>query len=383
MNEEIAQLQSQLNQLAAQLEAAKGKIKKLEQRRGWRSTLVTTIGIACLTAVGINSWSVNASFPSNATVLAGQLGNLPTKLKAPFEVVDSQGKTILLVQDKDSEKTQLPRGAYIYSQSGKPVVDLSATTLNGGGGRVRTTSEDEQTYSAMGAVANVAIVGTYKGGKRTTMIGTDEENPGVLKVYREDGQRAAATLEQKAQGGELNVFGTGDKPVASIQNDAGDGKLWINDKGGQPVAGVFASDNGGVVKVMKSGEANTYTAINAIGAGLGMVVRQAGKRLVFAGAKADTGDAGSVLIYAGSDNAVAGMSTYGGGKGLVGVFNQSNAIAFLSESDKHPGGGNLTVSDPGGNGIFSAGFTGEAGDACVTRKNGLWCMGTNLPLQMK
>jgi len=381
MPDEITQLQAQLNQISDELRSAQLKIRQLERRSAWRPNVLSFLGLFSVAIVGISFWTTSA-FSAHQPMHTTLLANAPTKFTAPFEVVDNAGKTIFLVQDKDSEVTKLPRGAYVYTVSGKPVVDLSATTLDGGGGRVRVTSEDEQTHAAFAAVPNSAMFATYKSGKRTTLIGTEEGNS-AIKVYRSDGQKSAASLELQGEAGAVNVFGSGDKPVASIQSDAGAGKLSINDKDGQPVAEVLASDNGGIVKVMKSGEANTYTAINAVNAGLGMSIRKAGQRLVFAGASGADGEKGSVYVYGNGENPIAGISSYGGGKGLVAVFNASSAIAFMSESDKHPGGGSITVSDPGGNGIFSAGFTGEAGDACVTRKNGLWCMGTNLPLQMK
>ncbi|HEY6242829.1 MAG TPA: hypothetical protein VIX17_02715 [Pyrinomonadaceae bacterium] len=382
MTNEITQLEAHLNQLSDELRSAQYKIRQLEKRSAWRPNVLSFLGLFFVALLGVSFWTTSA-FSRNQPTCTTFLADAPTKLKAPFEVVDNAGKTIFLVQDKDSDVTKLPRGAYVYTVSGKPVVDLSATTIGGGGGRLRVTSEDEQTYAALAAVTNTAIFATYKSGKRTTYVGTEEGISGAIRVFRSDGEKPAASLELQGEAGAVNVFGSGDKPVASIQSDAGDGKLWINDKSGQPVAGVFANDNGGVVKVMKSGEANTYTAINAVNAGLGMAIRKAGKRLVFAGASGADGEKGSVYVYGNGDSPIAGISSYGGGKGLVAVFNASAAIAFMSESDKHPGGGSITVSDPGGNGIFSAGFTGEAGDACVTRKNGLWCMGTNLPLQMK
>jgi hypothetical protein len=383
MNDEVAQLQLQLNLLSEELRSAQRTIRKLEKRSAWRPNALALFALSLAVTLPVGFWTVRAHSGNDlARPTVVSVADVPMKVNAPFEVIDKTGKTIFRVQDRDGEK--LPRGAYVYSQSGKPVVDLSATTLGAGGGRVRVTSEaDEQTYTAMAAVTNIAILATYKSGKKTTLIGTDEGNAGVIKVFRNDGEKTAAALELQGDAGALNVFASGEKPVASIQSDAGDGKLWINDKGGQPVAGVYANDNGGVVKVMKSGEANTYTAINAINAGLGMAIRKSGTRLVFAGASGDNGEKGSVYVYGNGENPVAGITSYAGGKGLVAVFNQSAAIAMLAESDKHPGGGNITASDPGGNGIFSAGYTGEAGDACVTRKNGLWCMGTNLPLQMR
>jgi hypothetical protein len=381
MTDEITQLQAQLDQISDELRSAQYKIRQLEKRSAWRPNVLSFFGLFFVALLGISFWTTSA-FSGNQPTGTAAGADVATKLKAPFEVVDGAGKTIFLVQDKDSEVTKLPRGAYVYSASGKPVIDLSATTIGGGGGRVRVTSEDEQEYAAFAAVTDTAIFATYKSGKRTTLMGT-QEGTSTVKVYRSDGEKLAASLELQGEAGAVNVFGSGDKPAATIRSEDGDGKLWINDKSGQPVAGVLASDNGGIVKVMKSGEANTYTAINAINAGLGMAIRKAGQRLVFAGASGADGEKGSVYVYGNGENPIAGISSYGGGKGLVAVFNASSAIAFMSESDKHPGGGSITVSDPGGNGIFSAGFTGEAGDACVTRKNGLWCMGTNLPLQMK
>jgi hypothetical protein len=67
-------------------------------------------------------------------------------------------------------------------------------------------------------------------------------------------------------------------------------------------------------------------------------------------------------------------------KGFIAVFSGKHAIAFLTESDKHPGGGNITVTDPGGLGVFSAGFTGEGADVCIDRKSSLKCLGIGLPL---
>jgi hypothetical protein len=377
---DIAQLQAQLNQLTSELSFAQERIQKLERSNKWKPAFF--IGLAVVVASGLGSWSVSASSSGKASLASSPLVAPPTKMQAPFEVVDDQGKTILLVQDR--EVTGLPRGAYIYSKTGKPVVDLSATTLDGGGGRVRTTSDDEQNCTVMVGTNNVIALSTYKSEKRTTMIGTDQGNPAIVKLYRDDGQKTAAAIELKEGRGALNVYGTGDKPVASLQSDAGDGKLWINDKDGQPVAGVFANDNGGVVKVMKSGDPTTYAGLNAVNAGLGLAIRKAGVRLVFAGASGESEEKGSVFVYGGGEYPIAGVTSYGGGKGLIAIFNPTlRPIAMLAESAEHPGGGNITASAPNGNGIFSAGFTGEAGDACVTRKNGLWCMGTNLPLQMK
>ena len=84
----------------------------------------------------------------------------------------------------------------------------------------------------------------------------------------------------------------------------------------------------------------------------------------------------------GSNTALASVTSFEG-KGVVVAYNQAGkAIAFLTEKDNH--GGSVTVADPSGDGVFSAGFTGDGGNACVSnRKRGLQCLGIGLPLQIK
>jgi len=83
-----------------------------------------------------------------------------------------------------------------------------------------------------------------------------------------------------------------------------------------------------------------------------------------------------------SNTALASVTSFEG-KGVVVAYNQAGkAIAFLTEKDNH--GGSVTVADPAGDGVFSAGFTGDGGNACVSnRKRGLQCLGIGLPLQIK
>jgi hypothetical protein len=132
---------------------------------------------------------------------------------------------------------------------------------------------------------------------------------------------------------------------------------------------------------MKSGDPTTYTAINAIDKGIGLAVRSSGVRKAFVGTSSE--GIGGVYVYGSGDDPAAGLFTYGGGKGCVSVFSHNVSIAFLAESDKHAGGGSVTATDPAGNGIFSAGYTGDGGDVCVNRKNGLKCLGIGLPLQIE
>lgn len=431
---DIAQLQAQLEQLTDELRSAQGRIEKLERRNKWKATAI--VG-ALMVASSIGSWSINAFSSSKTLVASSPLETAPTKIKAPFEVDDELGRVIMRVRDGDA---RIDRGIYFYNEAGRAVVDVTSIQEGGGGGKIRVTATGAEKSAELDQATGITITGVResegitinRGAKKSLVLGAElgskgGEQGGSIKLYDGSeklaatfsaktkgaalqifggtdkpvatlqtetagasltifgtGAKPAATLEAITTGGSLKIFGATDQPTATLQSDDDGGNLWIRDKGGQQVAGVIASDNGGVVKVMKSDDPKTYTAINAVNAGLGMAIRKAGVRLVFAGASGENGEKGSVFVYGGGENPVAGVTSYGGGKGLLAIFNnESRAIAMLAESDKHPGGGNITANDPAGNGIFSAGFTGEAGDACVTRKNGLWCMGTNLPLQMK
>jgi hypothetical protein len=204
------------------------------------------------------------------------------------------------------------------------------------------------------------------------------KNGGELNVY-DTKNKPAATVGTEKTGGSLKIFGSSGDPVASIQSDKDEGKLSITDKTGKSVVDISSDDNGGSVKVMKGGDPTTYTSISAIDKGVGLAVRVAGEKKAFVGTNDEKN--GAVFVYSTGDSPLAGLSTTGG-RGIVEAISNGIPIAFLTESDKHAGGGNFTATNPAGEGIFSAGFTGEGGDACINRKNGLKCLGIGLPLQI-
>ena len=67
-------------------------------------------------------------------------------------------------------------------------------------------------------------------------------------------------------------------------------------------------------------------------------------------------------------------------KGLVGAYSkEKKAVAYITESPKHPGGGNVIMADPEGNKVFTAGFIGDGdGAACVMRKGSAKCLGLDI-----
>lgn len=68
------------------------------------------------------------------------------------------------------------------------------------------------------------------------------------------------------------------------------------------------------------------------------------------------------------------------GTGFVAVYNGAGTQAgFLLAKDD--GGGNVTVANPLGEGVFSAGYTDDGGNACVANvKRGVTCVGIGLPM---
>ena len=472
MNDAIDNLQLQLDRLTGEVRDAQDKIRKME-----RQNAATLIILIAATALCISSWTAKASERETSPTAPGATPET-TRVKAPFEVVDEQGRVIMRVRDGDD---RLDRGAYVFNESGRSIVGLSSSSDSGGGGKVKVTAAGAETNSEGDQATGVTITGLRQSSgiqinrdaKKAVLITSDQgdmgkvaggsiqvfnsaekavavldsqkdggslklnnsagkilssldtqKDGGSLKLYNSankaeatidalsdggslkifdstnknaatmestktggtmtvfgaDGKKAVG-LETSNDGGSLSVFGKDEKAVGILKSDAGDGKLSINDKDGKVVASVLASDNGGIVKVSKSGDEHTSTSINAIESGLGLMVRKAGAKFAFVGAAGTTSEVGTVYVYAGSDDPVAGLSSTGG-RGVVSVYHQAIPIAFLTESDKHPGGGSVTVTDPGGNGMFSAGYTGEGGDACVNRKNGLKCLGIALPLQI-
>ena len=178
------------------------------------------------------------------------------------------------------------------------------------------------------------------------------------------------------------VVDSAGKPIFRVNDahakgaTAGDRGIYIYGDSGVANFSLTNVYNGGKLLVQSDSGSRSITA-GALGTEVGMMVRMDGKRKTFIGVASNGAPAISVLDAA--EKFAAGLQLTDDGKGLVAVFNGSTPIAFLSQSS-HAGGGNVTTADPGGNGVFSAGYDGTAGAACVTRKSGLNCLGIGLPL---
>jgi hypothetical protein len=237
----------------------------------------------------------------------------------------------------------------------------------------------------------IAILGVNNGGLGSLVLydGSGSNPDVVLKSTSEggyvstlaDSKELTAMKPGKTGGGEIATYMHGDE-IAGLGADAQGGLVEIWDEHhSDPVAYMNTDGTGGIFRVLKGGDTKTYVAMGATSTDLGLKVRDGGKLKALLGV--GDGAVPVVAVYGTTDKPSAAMETYDNGKGEVAVFDTTgDAIVSLSQSSTG-GGGNLKVGDPKGNGVFSAGYSASDGaDVCLDRKNHLWCMGINLPLQM-
>lgn len=142
---------------------------------------------------------------------------------------------------------------------------------------------------------------------------------------------------------------------------------------------IGAGDSGNYgIRVYKNG-GNIVAGIGQSSAGTGVVAVMDDKGELVANMN---GRSKSVSVF-GDGKAVAGLGV-DEGRGVVGVYHESTAVAYMTKSSGGDGG-NVTVSLNDGFGVFSAGAAQDgAGEACVNRKTQagtarLACLGLGLP----
>jgi len=170
----------------------------------------------------------------------------------------------------------------------------------------------------------------------------------------------------------LRVQGPGSKG-ASIGGDRG---LVVYGDSGLANFALATVASGGRLAIQDN-SGNHMTTVAAVSDEAAIKVRNAGKVRAYMG----YGDSGKPRVYLNdaSGNVASALAVTGDDKGIVAVFHANNPVAFLTEST-HAGGGNVTTTNPAGEGVFSAGYDGDEGSACVDHKRALHCLGIGLPL---
>lgn len=250
----------------------------------------------------------------------------------------------------DSKKTPgKSKGSAPDKSSGNGPTDSTPT----GGGSGSGDLKDVPGKSSGGAGSGNAGAGAGSGGALTRVVAP-------FVVVDRAGKEILRVQDPRAIGGQ----------------GGGERGLYVFDERGQSVAQLVNSNGGGKLKVQIPAS-NNYVATAANNDAVGSVVKQDGKQRAFMGL---SGNGGLMAIYHGSgDLPSAAMQLSSNNSGLVAVFRGDTAISYLTESDS-PGGGNVTTTDPAGKGVFSAGYDGSQGAACVGHKGQLHCLGIGLPL---
>jgi hypothetical protein len=259
------------------------------------------------------------------------------RVTAPFEVVDTANKPILSVGAEGED-----RGLEVYASNGMMVAGVVAKGPDG----------------------HVLVVGPSS--KGTLAIA---ENNAGLQLESGDGKAYVRSDELKISSNSKNltaqasslVLSDGDQPQAELAaGERGNMRLKIMNDGGQQIVGLGESPALGNSGMLAISDASGHVVVTVAALAAGR---------------------GSVDVYGESDKSAAGVGVDDDGQGVVAVRDGGGkAVAFLKGSSSGQGG-NVTVTNPAGDGVFSAGWNGEEGAACVNLKNGMWCMGKNLPLQ--
>lgn len=156
----------------------------------------------------------------------------------------------------------------------------------------------------------------------------------------------------------------------------------VHASNGMSVAQMVSEGKGGVVRVLGENNQNEKVVFNHSA----VTVWDSTGIAVNATRNIDHGGVVQVYAKGGGTFPVAELTTFGGGKGQVAVYNRSaSAIARLHESAKIAGAGRVTVATPDGAGAFYASETGLPGEtaACVARRGKMTeCLGIDLPLSI-
>jgi hypothetical protein len=201
---------------------------------------------------------------------------------------------------------------------------------------------------------------------------------GVVSLAMGAGEQAGLVLS--AEGNSARMVVTGADTDVTLGNSPELTGLLV-EKGGQPTAGLGGIDGRPPALRVFSSSGQTLVAggENPSAPGTGILYVGDGSQNL-ASLAADAAGGGIVHAFAPDGTVGAGLV---GAERMVAAYNSAGAaVATIMKSDKSEGG-NLTARDPGGDGVFTAGFNSAVGggDACVYRakRQNVFCLGIGLP----
>lgn len=243
----------------------------------------------------------------------------------------------------------------------------------------------------------------YQSGEQLASIGAPTGFGGSVRLFSPGAEGAAVALNAlQGGGGEVLVNDDAVKEAIKLDgaarsvlvtSEAGTARLGSGGEGGASGWGLFLGKSGGEPSADLSQPA---------GRGMALRIYDAGKPVAAMGTA--TGEGGAVRVYTTGGNPAAVLNATADGSGLVQVYGSGKptaalvgarsvvevynsgglGVASLSLASNGQGG-NVTLRDGGGAGVFSAGAaTGGLGQACVNRVRGdgqgeTACLGVGLP----
>ena len=274
---------------------------------------------------------------------------------------DSQ--PVVLLGAKGSE----PVGLQFFSAGADPTVSLQG---EGEGGTLLLGKGGDDAPVKLSATASTTELLLGKSGTKHVELITEADTAQVSIV---DGSSQAGLIARGADFGIAVDESTGKVELGKMSGNWG---VNLYDKS-QLLAGL-GTQGGGRFALRLYEDGNQVGAFGAAPDGSGGTLR------IYAGGAKATATLGAV-------NGAGLISAYDAGGSPVlsmtasdhafAVYNSAGVpIATLSQSS-HGNGGNVTASDGGGNGVFSAGAASDGGgEACVVRDNGKgFCLGIGLP----
>lgn len=262
-------------------------------------------------------------------------------IKAPFRVVSASGKTLFQVDVYGNSQFQGATGQGLihvaFVGNGAAIAAISpdgsfSASVGESGSRLHVQSADAKSRATIFASDKASL--NLASGERNTDLGADDDLFG-LKLSQ--GEKPAASLGTlPGKGVALRLYNQASEQVVSA--------------GANPAKG-----DTGIVSVGTGTKTAAWISSEADGSGLAQVF-------------AADGTGAAALV---------------GKERLVAAYNQAgNAVATISKSEKSEGG-TVVARNPGGEGIFAAGFAADygGGEACVWRakRSNTFCLGLGMP----
>ena len=395
------ELEARLARLEQELFVAHGELQHLRQgvRRRRRLAPAVLVGIALLTG-----WAANAQTGIRGVAADDPMAKLTKKmavmeeqLRAKIDALETRVHNLEVKPDNVDNDDQKKTGGTAANAAQPGGADANAGQS---GGTLQSISNLGQRVTALERRTSFRAPFIVTDSQGSALFTVTENGMRGVKVFS-DGV-ARVTLEASSEGGAVTALAP-DMGQAVMSAHEDENEVFVTGPMGGKAGRLEGWKEGGLISVGSLGGRTAVLGAYKGPMGLRFYAQPKDQKslggigILNDGSTAVSlrGPSGNPSVYLGTDNATdhGFVQVYDDGalraemsaeeKGVVAVRNSSGkAVAFLTES-KSGEGGNITLTDPAGNGIVSAGYNeAEQADICLDRKNHLYCVGINLPLSM-